>query len=213
MGDPLSAAVGVVSQGVDLLDKAGILEKVKNKLVNNPDAAAAKLTLVLAELAKTYQIVDDTLVDFASISFEDAAARRDALELLNRARGGRLENTMMEASAHCHKIWYIYDRYLTAWFSRVLSSQEQAEIYDLFARLGGADGSWVDMLGSVARHLQQTSDDMIAHLDNDDTAGARMIQKGVLKSFRDLQTRLGRGLIELQKLRHDFSTISGGMDV
>jgi hypothetical protein len=213
MGDPLSATVGIVSQGVDLLDKAGVLDKVKNKLVNNPDLAAAKLTLVLAELAKTYQIVDDTLVQFNSMSFEDPEARRDALELLNRARGGRLENTMMEARAHCQKIRYIYDRYLQGWFSTALNKQEQEEIANLFGSLDGADDAWVDMLGGVARQLQSTSDDMISRLETNDIAGAREVKQSVLKSFREVQTRLGKGLVELRKLTQEFSTITGGMEV
>jgi|ERR1019366_5543574 hypothetical protein len=213
MGDPLSTTVGIVSQGVDLLDKAGILDKVKNKLVNNPDVAAAKLTLVLAELAKMYQIVDDTLVQFNSMSFEDPQARRDALELLNKARGGKLENTMMEAQAHCQKIGYIYDRYLQGWFSKVLNDQEQGEISSLFDRLVRADDAWVNMLGSVAHQLQATSDDMISRLENDDVAGAREVRHNVLKSFREVQTRLGKGLVELRKLTLEFSTITRGMDV
>jgi hypothetical protein len=208
-----AAAAGVVSKGVDLLDKIGILARVKNKLISSPDAAAAKLTFVLSELGKTYQIVDDTLIGFASMTFDDANARGDALMVLNKARGGRLEATMMEARAHCHKVWYIYDRYLTGWFSRVLDAQEQSELRELFSRLAAADGSWIDMLAGVAVSMQQTSDKMLDCLDNDDAAGARAVQRDVLKSFRLLQDRLGKGLVELQRLKQEFSTISGGMDI
>lgn len=213
MVDPFSTTVGIMSQSVGLLDQVGILGKVKNKLVNNPDVAAAKLTLVLTALAKTYQIVDDTLVEFASMSFEDVEARRDALEFLNKGRGGRLENTMMEALAHCHKIGKIYDRYLQGWFSTALNKQEQEEIRDLFERFRYADGKWVSMLSAVARELQKKSEDMISRLEAQDIAGARAVQQGVLKSFRDTQTRVGKGLVELRKLQQEFSTITGGIDV
>ena len=120
---------------------------------------------------------------------------------------------MMEARAHCHKLWYIYDRYLAGWFSRVLDPQEQSDVCDLFVRLGAADGSWIDMLAGVATSMQETSDKMLECLDNDDTAAARTIQREVLHSFRHLQVRLSKGLVELQKLKLEFSTISGGMDV
>src|SRR5262249_44351774 len=126
MGEPVSVAA--MKTGVELLDKIGILEKVKKELVNNPDAAAAKLTLVLSALGRTYQIVDDTLVSFMSLTFENADAQRDALELLNKARGGQLEVQMMDARVHCHKIWFIYDRYLNAWFKKAIDEKEHEEI-------------------------------------------------------------------------------------
>ena len=214
MPEPLSSTISIVSQGLDLLDKTGILGRVKNKLLDNPDVAAAKLALVLTELSRTYQIVDDTIVSFASLTFDDADAVSESLGVLYKARGGGLETAMMDARAHCHKIWYIYDRYLRGWFSRALRNrQDEDELFELFSRLSGADGSWVDMLASVARDMQQTSDDMLTRLDSGDIAGARALQRDVLKEFRTLQTRLGKGLVDIQQLKQDFSALTGGMDI
>jgi hypothetical protein len=214
MPEPLSSALAIVSQGVDLLDKVGILGQLKNKPLSSPDLAAAKLARVLAELGRTYQVVDDSLVGFASLTFEDSNAQRDTLELLNKARGGHLEATMMEARAHCDEIWYVYERYLRGWFSRVLKSkQEEDELWDLFYRLGRADDCWVGMLETVAREMQQISDHMITLLERGDVDGARALRREVVGKFRTLQTQIGAGLVELQKLKREFSAITGGMDI
>jgi hypothetical protein len=179
MGDTLSTTTGIMSQGIDILDKIGLLEKVRNKLVNNPDVAATKLAGVLVALKRTYQIMDDTLVEFNSISFENPDARHDAKQLLNMARGGRLENALMEARAHCDNIWGVYNRYLRGWFSAVLNQQEQAEIHALFETLGGSDITWIGMLDTVAHQLQDISDEMLSRLDADKYDDARAIQQGV----------------------------------
>jgi hypothetical protein len=207
MGDPLS----VMSQGIEILDKVGILETVRNKLVNNPDAAAKKLARVLVALKRTYQIMDDALVDFNSLSFEDEFARHDALEILNRARGGRLENEMMEARGHCSNITRIYHNYLTGWFSKVLNHQEQAQIDDLFKSLSFADDTWITMLGTVGSELQRISDDILSHVNAKKYDDARATQQGELKNFQKHQTRLSKGLVDLQKLTQDYSAIAGEM--
>jgi hypothetical protein len=206
-------AVESLSKGIDLLKETGVLEKVKNKLVSNPDAAASKLALVLSALGGTYQIVDDTLVQFAAMSFEDHAARRDALELLNKARGGRLKAAMMEARAHCHKIWYIYERYLKGWFSKVLHKQEQEDIEDLFIKLSRSDESWVDMLANIATNLQRASDEMISALEYDDVARAVALQLSLKQGFRTQQSRLSEGLVEFQKLKQGFTALTGGIEL
>jgi len=202
-----------LSKGIDLLKETGMLEKVKNKLVSNPDAAASKLALVLTALGSTYQIVDDTLVRFAAMSFEDQEARRDALELLNKARGGGLKAAMMEARAHCHKIWYIYERYLKGWFTNVLRKREQEDVEDLFIKLSRSDDSWVEMLGSIATNLQRASDEMISALEHDDVARAVTLQRDLRREFRTQQTRLSEGLLELQTLKQGFTVLTGGIEL
>jgi hypothetical protein len=103
MGTGAGFSLGPISDGIGILEKLGVLESVKNKLLNNPDQAAAKLDLVFVELRKAYEALDDTIANFCAMSFDDPDGRRDALEFLNKARGGKLEIAMLEAKGHCDK--------------------------------------------------------------------------------------------------------------
>jgi hypothetical protein len=210
MPEPLTtASIGALSQGITVLEKVGLLEKIKNKLVSNPDAAAAKLAGVLNEIGKTYEVVDDAVVQFASMSFEDEVACASSLALLHMIRGGRLTRRMMDAKAHCSNVGAIYHRYLTGWFSDALNPQEQTDQQNLFLELQNADDHWVQMLSKVAKELEKVSKTMISYLKSGRIHDAERLREDVLKQLMDSQNRLSNGIVKLQSLKIAFFNISG----
>ena len=196
MLDPVSTSVvTTLSNSVGLLDKVGLLQKIKNKLVNHPDIAAAKLTGVLNDIGKTYEVVDDVLVQFVSMSFEDDDPRRSALLLLNKMGGGNLKHKMMEARASCTRIGAIYRRYLTGWFNDALNPEGQYGLQELFYALQNADNDWIGMLSKVAEELKKVSKKLIKLLEEGRFKEAEELRKGVLDGFREVQSRLSEGIV------------------
>jgi hypothetical protein len=206
MGAGLS--LGPISDGIGILEKLGVLESVKNKLLNNPDQAAAKMDLVFVELRKAYEALDDTIAIFCAMSFDDSDGRRDALEFLNKARGGKLEIAMLEARGHCDKIRYLYDRYLAGWFNRILDKSEQHELEQLFRWLGSGDVTWVDMLRQVAQEIQKFSDQVLTHAEASDFQAAEALRKSLAKDLRNDQDRLTAAFGHMYELKRFFAAIA-----
>jgi hypothetical protein len=51
-----------LNEGVKVLDQLGVLERLFLKLANNPDKAATKLTVALAELAAGYTALHNEML-------------------------------------------------------------------------------------------------------------------------------------------------------
>ena len=99
--DPLGLVTGVT----DLAEKLGYLDKVKRKLMRQPDPAAAKLATALVEIYKIYEALDTAITQYLSLWIDEKN------EELNRERpillsleGDRIQAQMREAKGSCTKI-------------------------------------------------------------------------------------------------------------
>ncbi len=50
-------------------------------------------------------------------------------------------------------------------------------------------------------------------METGDVEGARALRREVVVKFRTVQTHLGKGLVELQSLKREFSAITGGREI
>ena len=156
-----------LKEAISLLKDLSILEKVASKLINKPDTVAEKLSVVLSELVKSYQALDDAL----SISHHSPLIAKTTINESRRylleAQGGRIAASIGEARGHCHKIWNNYERYLRGWFSRVLDQKEASELENLFNKLREFDTSFVCAMETLSSEAQNTADNLLVLVDGD----------------------------------------------
>lgn len=62
---------------LDIADKTGALEKVKSKLIMQPDPAAEKLDTVLDEILKVYASIQLELPQYLSLWFDPGASKEE----------------------------------------------------------------------------------------------------------------------------------------
>jgi hypothetical protein len=80
MIDPGSATTGLpVKELTGALEKLGIFDKIKEKLFQQPDRAAAKLQSVFAELSRVLNVVDTELTTFGAVTFDKKRALKTSI--------------------------------------------------------------------------------------------------------------------------------------
>jgi hypothetical protein len=75
---------------IDLADQLGVIQLVKDKLLRQPDPAADKLVVVLAELSKVYGVIEGELVKYLSLYFDHQQGPHDERAVLLTLEGGQL---------------------------------------------------------------------------------------------------------------------------
>ena len=194
---------------VDLADKLGIIQAVKNKLLLQPDAAADSLLVVLGELSKIYGACDAELLRYLSLSFDSAGNIAGERAVLLTLEGGQLRTRTGEARGHCHKIWNIYQRDLQRWFNDVLAPDEASRMEELFRRLSYADSQMEsaisDLTGWLTEQAQQTLD--LVQDNKFDEANQRI--KDARKEVLPTRQALSKAMNGLLQMQAEFIHMSG----
>jgi hypothetical protein len=155
MADPMGImALKAAKDGIEVLDKLGLLEQVLLKLKSNPDKAVAKLTQALGELNLGYTKLYNDMIELGSLSFspDDISETRKRLKAL---RSGKLKTELASVKGSCARIDSIYRRYLTGWFSEVLTKAESKKIKALFFDLADMDGKFMGSAVGLSEIAQQ----------------------------------------------------------
>src|SRR5215217_7785621 len=113
MVDPASA----VAAAKEIDDAVGLIGKLVRKLRAEPDIAAAKLSMALDEVVKTYRVVDEAISMYVSLAIDSDALRAKSQQLASLS-GGRLAVHVAEGRGHCHEIDRIRWQHLDRWFER-----------------------------------------------------------------------------------------------
>jgi hypothetical protein len=159
MIDPGSATTGLpVKELTGALEKLGIFDKIKEKLFQQPDRAAAKLQSVFAELSRVLNVVDTELTTFGAVTFDKKMSAQDLnreKRRLHRLTGSALLNEVADGKSACGKIRNIYKRNLRGWFSRVLNRKQSDDLRDTFSMLGNSDNDMMNGLEDLIRWLSR----------------------------------------------------------
>jgi hypothetical protein len=140
--DPATAvSITAVKDGIEVLEKLGVLERLRLKLVNDPDQAARHLSVALAELVSGYTALHSEIVAFGLLSVDEPGL--DAKTKLTRLSDGHLAAELHAVKGSCARIWNIYERYLKGWFSHALNKNEARELRAVFVHLSNMDGEFV----------------------------------------------------------------------
>jgi hypothetical protein len=195
---------------LDTVDRLGIVEAVKNKLISRPDPAAATLVTALEEISKIYGAMEDEFTTYLSLFFDDSDLKQLVREraALARLEAGAIRARMEEARGRCSKITNIYERYLTPWFDLAVSRHEAEELRRLFREMDDFDAHMVDGITELAAWLTteaaMTSDLVEAGAFAE--ANARVLS--ARRQMRPLRERIAEAMIGIRKLESDFIEIS-----
>jgi len=151
-------AFAALGAGVEAIDKTGkaiaALEKIMGWILVQPEAAAAELASVIAEVMKAPQVVNKA-VD-ALFSVIDTA--KPQLAILGQVGDGSLLREVEDKRPHCHQIWKIADRHLWQWLARPgVDGPDAQELRDVLATLGDADEAFFRELTAFAGAIQDVA--------------------------------------------------------
>jgi len=121
---------------VDLADKLGVIEVVKDKLIQQRDPAIEKFIIALDEITKLYSATESELSRYLSVWLETNSDNQEERALLLLLESGPLLLRWASARGHCHKLNNIYNAHLNKWFARLLQPDELDQIQDLFSEFG-----------------------------------------------------------------------------
>jgi hypothetical protein len=198
---------------LDTIQRLGVLDFLKSKLVKQPDVAAAKLATVLDELSKIYGSMNEELGIYLSLFFDDldpeqlkrektSLASLDEAEILIR---------MSEARGRCKKIYNIYKRYLRPWFDQILLPEERKDLNGLFRELSDIDSHMVDAINDIATWLAKEANetkDLVKRGDFE-SANKRIIEaRRVIHPQRE---RIVEAMLQIRRLEGNFIEISGAV--
>jgi len=194
---------------LDIADKFGIFQSVKDKLLRQPDPAADKLVAVLGELSKVYGACDAELLRFLSLAFDPAGGIAEERATLLTLEGGQLWTRTSEARGHCHKIWNIYQRYLHRWFYQVLNPSEASSMEDLFKRLTYADSQMESAIRELTNWLTAKAGETLNLVDAGKHEEANQQVRAARKEILPTRQAISRTMSDLLQLQAEFIAASG----
>lgn len=179
--DPFSATIGAGEGLLNITERLGLLEKLKRKLMKDPDLASAKLETVLIEMTKVYRTLGSAVDEYLGLWLIPSEANikwRAEVAKLRHLAAGQHEADMRKAKGDCGKIWSLYIAYLQPWFSRVLDGDEAQELFVLFRELSEVDSHMVDAIEATSTWLTDQAERTLAMVVAEDFESAdRQVQE------------------------------------
>ena len=203
----LESAKGIT----DLADKLGLISTVKQKLLKNPDAAAAKLSSVLDEILKSFLAFETEVVKFLAITLEPGADLRRDRATLYELESQALWARIQASRGHCSKIANLYANHLNPWFQRVLDldKTEREGLKALFDDLSNGDGIMVDILNKATWWLGEVSERVLTHFEAGEVQEANELVVAARREILPVRRALARAMALLQQLESEFVGLSG----
>lgn len=194
---------------LDLANKVGAIEKVKNLLLSQPDKAAENLAESLDELYKMFQSLDDEIVRYLSLSFDTAATVPQDRAALLGIEVGQSKIRMHAARGHCAKIKNIYDKQLNGWFDRVFSDpNDRQNVRTIFDNMGTADDAAIKAVDNITAWLTQEAGDTLDFLDGGNRFEADQRVKRARSEIKPARIMLTEAMSQLRAMQADFITAS-----
>lgn len=193
----------------DELDKLGLLEKVRNKLINDPDKAAKYLENVLSEIKQDIAVIDKELVGLLTLSFKTEDERRAAEKYFIEQHGDKMMERVHQNRGHCSKIYNIYLEFLRGWFSRVLDNDESEQIEKIFDDFRHFDWIVVELMRKIASKIPYLEDELRRLMRDKKVDEATHLINSLREELKEERRRLQRNFSKLSALHADFIEITG----
>jgi hypothetical protein len=211
MVDPIA----ITSTAIDAADKLGLLDRLKEKLFQQPDRASANLATVLDEMSKIHDILVAELKNYVSLYFDPAAdadaeeLRREERKALTALEGREIEARMRRARTHSSKINNIYFRFLRPWFVRAkLTDEENRDMYHLFHDLYGDDVEMLNQINKVAKWLSEQAEATLTLVDAGKFEEANVRIKAARLELLPTRREMSRVMQRLTDLESEFTEMS-----
>jgi hypothetical protein len=202
---------------VDVADKLGVIQAVKRKLVAQPDPALDKLVIALEEVSKIYDVLQSEIKGILSLYFDPsqtpaaAKSRAEERKALIALEGGELAVRMRRAKGHSGKIQNIYDKYLSPWFGRILTPDENHSMFQFFHFFHGVDLEMVNRIEQVADSLSQNAVAIADMVDGDRFDEANRRIKDLRNELRPTRRQIAEVMKVLFDLEAEFTEVSGAV--
>ena len=205
--------VNMFDKIIDLADRFGAIDAVRDALLKQPNLAAAKLAEVLDELAKTVTALDDELVRYLSLYFHTEESIAHGRGVLLGMEVGQSAIRINEARGHCHKIKNIYDKYLNTWFDNVFqpNSPENVALIDAFGSLTTADDYIVEAMMEASNWLKVQAEKTLDAVDTKNLIGANTFIQQARREVKPARERLTETMSKLRAMQADFIYASGSV--
>ena len=201
MPDPLlSSALGKAAAAAE---KLGLFQKLLSKLLGDPSLAAQQLGVALTEVRRTLGSLRETMLEIRNLGVRGQDPD-DVRRALRRIESGELYEEVIRAKGSCHKIGNIYDRYLDAWFTKVLKPDEASELRVLFTALRNSDGWAVDAQERLLREAKPLVTEISALLNAGGEDAAIRRVKAFSASFAPTLERLSATMAVMLELEANF---------
>ena len=188
---------------IKLAKDLDLIKQVRGKLLRQNEPAAEKLAEVLDELAKMVSALDEEIVRYLSLSFNDETVVAGRTVLLGMEAGQSMVR-MGEARGHCYKINTIYDKYLKRWFHDALDQKEAQQLDFLFDTLNMADSAMLNAMESVTHWLSEEARQTLDQVDFNDLIGANQRIRNARADVRDARIQLTEALSSLRSMQAEF---------
>jgi len=196
--------LGVAKEASELFDR------LKGKLLRQPDDAAIKLAVVFEEISKVFVFIEAEAVNYLRLYISpDRTNIVECRGVLLGIEAGVLAVKGDEARGHCHKIENVYKKYLRRWFHELLDEHEEKELRSLFDRLGTMDNCMVHGVKSVCDWLQSDAHAVLNLIDDGHFEEANARIKEARQSLLPPRRAVSEAVRQLRALQADFIAASG----
>lgn len=200
-----------------MVERLGLLERLKSRLVKQPGVALDKLRTVVLEMDKVFMSLSTQIQAYSSLTLvppekqvqgvSRATAieiwQRDCMKLHGYAAGDHV-TTMRHGHGDCQKIFWIYETYLNTWFASVLEPEESEELRALFRELSESDSHMVDALLETANWLQKEAQETVILIQQEDYEGAQRRVDAVWGQWTPIMEDLHKSSQRLWDLQRAF---------
>lgn len=209
--ETIGVVANVTEGAVNTLDRLGVLEKLSQKLVSRPDPAAKHLARVILEIESVYRELEMQIMDLSLLEFEPPKELRRTRTKLRRLQTYGLRKQIKHAQNSCKLIKSIHRRFLTGWFSRVLSKRQAESLNLLFDEMSILDESLVSMMATLSLYLERVAKEILTAIDANDAKKAREYVRSQEKRFDVALRKLNHKLQSLSDLKGRFMAASGAL--
>jgi hypothetical protein len=212
MTEPVSLSLGALVSGAkdagELLDKIGLLDALKNKLVGAPEEASHKLTVALSEVSVSYELLYRTLVRLAHLSFTKEE-RADSERFLYELSTGELGAAIAKARGHCGVIDNIRQKHLDGLFDRLFRPKRAQDLKDLFVILSQFDNQLMRTLDALDGEGRAAATVILTAVRGNKLPLARALAKRANRELEGPLTKLADGMATLWRVQANIKVKAG----
>jgi len=212
MVEPASLSFGTLVTGAkdagELLDKIGLLDAIKNKLVGAPEEACQKLSVALSEVSVSYDLLYRTLLRLAHLSFTKEE-RSDSERFLFELSTGDLGAAIAKARGHCGVIDNIRKKHLDGLFDRLFRPKRAQELKDLFVVLSDFDNQLMQTLDALNGEGRTAATNILAAIRKNQLARAKAMAKSANHELQAPLAKLASGMATLWRVQADIKVKAG----
>ena len=203
--------LNTVRSVIDLSDQ--VVKILRPHFVRQSDPALDYLERVLDEISKIFNAMNTAITSYLSLWFDptDRTSLNYAISRLLELEGGNVEVEISQARGRSSKIQNIYKKYVKPWFQRVLNSDDQIKISNLFNDLSYSDSQMSKAVVELANRITTGSTKTLNLVNQDRHREANEFLKNERIRMSPTRLAISDMLVALYRLQAEFIEKSGAL--